>query len=258
MLTKRQNVHRTYRVAWGSGSAVRAVIDPAVPAPLPTYGTRLRGKGFAEGHHPSRLVIQLLDELARAGRADLLRLHASAPLCGLVERLTHLARHTRERAGNRVCGPVCGPVCGLVCQIADAPRRLAQQARLAPLQPPVAARALGALRLACAQAGELLVAVLDGGFGSTAADQDHLLAVSGSCKRIDAQVHADYGLLRAWLVRDLADQAHDSIRQAHRHQATRQGDRVGQADTQGAAPTVGQDQSPIADSSVLVGVHTTS
>ena len=82
MLTERQDIDRTHGVPRGRCATLLATVYPAVSAPLPAYGTRLRGKGFAEGDHPSRLVVQLLDELARAGRADLLRLHAPDALNG--------------------------------------------------------------------------------------------------------------------------------------------------------------------------------
>jgi hypothetical protein len=41
MLTERKDIDSAYRIARTSGRAVRAPIDPAVPAPLPTYRTCL-------------------------------------------------------------------------------------------------------------------------------------------------------------------------------------------------------------------------
>lgn len=75
MLTERQNIDRTYDIAGAGGSTVRTVIYPAVFAPLPAYGTRLRGIGFADGDGASCLVIQLLDECTGAGSTHLLRLY---------------------------------------------------------------------------------------------------------------------------------------------------------------------------------------
>src|SRR5258708_19007204 len=66
MVTETQDIHRTNGVTRASGSTVRTVVYPAVLAPLPAYGTRLRGIGFIDGNRASRLVVELLDELALA------------------------------------------------------------------------------------------------------------------------------------------------------------------------------------------------
>ena len=43
MLTEAQDIHRAYRVTRAGGPTVGTAVDPAVLAPLPAYGTRLRG-----------------------------------------------------------------------------------------------------------------------------------------------------------------------------------------------------------------------
>ena len=43
MLTETQNIQRAYCVTRACGPTVRATVYPAVLAPLPAYGTRLRG-----------------------------------------------------------------------------------------------------------------------------------------------------------------------------------------------------------------------
>ena len=60
MSAERQDIDRAHRVTRASGPARWAAVDPAVLAPLPAYGTRLRGIGFAEGDRPSRLVVELI------------------------------------------------------------------------------------------------------------------------------------------------------------------------------------------------------
>ena len=123
-----------------SGPARGATVDPAVLAPLPAYGTRLRGIGFAEGDRPSRLVVELLDEFAGTGGTHLLRLYPSRALGGGIERLAHIAGRARERLRHLACR--------FVAEIADASLRLAEHLVLAALQPRVAARMLDAGRLA--------------------------------------------------------------------------------------------------------------
>ncbi len=157
MVPERQDIDRTHGVPWGRCTTMRATIDPALLAPLPAYGTRLRGIGFAEGNGSSCLVVQLGDELVRASSAHLLSLHPPDALGRRIERLPNVARRTGECLYNRVRG--------LVAQIADAPLRLVEQAILAALQSRVPARMLDAPRLTRTQAGEPLVTVLDRGLG---------------------------------------------------------------------------------------------
>ncbi len=88
MRTERKNIHRTHHVAGTGGPTMRAAVYPAVLAPLPAYGARLRGIGFAEGNGPSRLVIKLLDEFTGTGTTDLLGLPAPDALGRIVEGFT--------------------------------------------------------------------------------------------------------------------------------------------------------------------------
>ena len=91
MLTERQDIDSAYRIAGTSGPTGPAAIDPAMFAPLPAYGTRLRGKRLIESDGPNRLIVQLANNPARTGRADLLRLDAPDTLRRLIERLTDIA-----------------------------------------------------------------------------------------------------------------------------------------------------------------------
>ncbi len=54
--------------------------------------------------------------------------------------------------------------------------------------------------------------------------------------------------------RDLTDEAHDAIGQPDFHEAPRQSDGLWQANAQRAALAVGQDEAPVANAGVLVGV----
>src|SRR5579872_3574867 len=134
MLTKAQDIDRAHRIARASGAAMGAAVYPAVLTPLPAYGTRLRGIGFIDDQGASRLVIELLDELAGTRSAHLLGLHPSAPLSRIIERLAYIARGARECRGNRVRGLVGG--------IAYLALGFIKQVMLAALQALPAARAL--------------------------------------------------------------------------------------------------------------------
>src|SRR5262249_46535333 len=125
ILTKAQDVERADRIARSTGSARWTAIDPAVSAPLPAYRTCLRGIGFIEGNSASCLVVKLLDNLPRAGRAYLLRLNSAKALGGLVEGFTDIASRTRKR--------LCYLSRRLVAQIADTSLRLIQRPVFAPL-----------------------------------------------------------------------------------------------------------------------------
>jgi hypothetical protein len=48
MLTETQDIQRAYCVTRACGPTVRAPVYPAVLAPLPAYGTRLRGIALIE------------------------------------------------------------------------------------------------------------------------------------------------------------------------------------------------------------------
>ena len=97
MLTEAQDSDRADRVARAGDPARRAAVDPALLAPLPAYGTRLRGIGFVDDNRASRLVIELLDDRAGTGGAHLLGLHPSGTPRGSIERLAHLAGRAGER-----------------------------------------------------------------------------------------------------------------------------------------------------------------
>jgi len=127
VLAETQDGERADGVAWTSGATRRATVYSKVLTPLPAYGTRLRGIGFAEGDRPSRLVVELLNEFAGTHLADLLRLHPPDAPCRLVERLTDVAGGTRKGLSDLVDR--------LMAQIAEAPLGLPQQAGLAPLGP---------------------------------------------------------------------------------------------------------------------------
>jgi len=200
MLTETQDIDCAHRVTWAGGPTVRAEVYPAVLIPLPAYGTRLRGIGFAEGDRPSRLVIELLNHLAGAGRAHLLGLHPSGALRGVIERLPHIARRTRKRTRNRVRRLVRG-----IAYLALGP---VEHLILAPLQPLPAARAFALLGLCLLDACQRLVAPLDDRFYPTPAYQKNRGAIGGGNEGIHSQVHADNSLLQARHVGYLTDEAH--------------------------------------------------
>ena len=99
MSTERQDQDSdcAHRIAWASGPAVRAAVDPPVRAPLPAYGTRLRGIGFAAGDRPSRRVVQQVDDLTGTGTTYRLGRFAPGTLGGASEWLAPIARRARER-----------------------------------------------------------------------------------------------------------------------------------------------------------------
>jgi hypothetical protein len=246
MYTKGQDIQRANRIARASGPARWAAVDPSVLAPLPAYGTRLRGIGFAEGDCPSRFVVEQLDDLARAGGTYLLRLLASDTLCCVVERLTHIAGGVGEGLGHLARG--------LVAQVADPPMRFVEHRMLAALQPLIAPRMLSACRLALADAGKLFVTVLHRRLGRASTDENDLLPIGGSNQRVHAQVYPDDRLLWARDLRNFTDQAHHAIGEPHLHEPPRQRDGIRQADAQRPAEPVGQNQPPIADTRILIGV----
>jgi hypothetical protein len=54
MLTETQDIQRAYCVTRACGPTVRATVYPAVLAPLPAYGTRLRGIPLNESRGASK------------------------------------------------------------------------------------------------------------------------------------------------------------------------------------------------------------
>jgi len=246
MVTERQDIDRAHSITWASGPAVGALVYPAVLASLPAYRAGLRGIGFAEGDGLSRLVIKLLDELACTCGTHLLRLLAPDALSRIVERLANVTCRAWEGLDNLPRG--------FVAQVTDAPLGLIEHAVLAPLQPLVAARMLRAGRLGLLQAGQLFIAVLDGGLGRAPTDENDVLPVGRSDQGIHAQVYANDGLLRAWPIGHLANQTHRAIGEARLHEPSGQRDGLGQANAQRPAHTMRQHQLAIADTRVLVGV----
>src|SRR5258706_4748819 len=247
MVTETQDIHRTDGVTRASGSTVRTVVYPAVLAPLPAYGTRLRGIGFINDNRASRLVVELLDELACASSAHLLGLYPSGALRRIVEWLTHVARGTRKRLSNRVGGLMRGvPYLTL---------RLVEHLILAALQPLPAQRAIGLCGLGLLEAGQCLVTPLDDGLDAAPTHEKHLGAIGCSNERVHTQVHADDSLLGMRRVGHLTGEAHNTERQPHLHQAPRQCHAFRQPDAQRPAGALGQDQSSVADTRILIGVH---
>ena len=171
MNTKGQDIGCAYRIARAGGPAMGAPIHPAVSAPPPAYGTRLRAVGLINDDGADRLVIKLLDNLAGARLADRLCLRASGALHSVVERLAHIAQRARKCLGHLVCH--------LVAEIAHLALRFVQQTILAPLQTLPPARMLLVLGLLRAQMGQLLIAVLDRGFRLASTDEDDLLPIGG-------------------------------------------------------------------------------
>jgi len=203
MDAKGQDIDGAYRVPWASGFTTRAAINPAVSAPLPAYGTRLRGIGFVDSDGSSRLVIKLLDNLSRASGAYLLRLHSTNALGGVVERLTDVAGRARKCLSYLPCR--------LMAQIADTSLRLIQHPVFAALQPLVAPRTLYLACLGLLETSKLLITVLNCRLGRASADEENLAPIGGGYERVHAQVHTDHGLLGPRLVRYFADEAHDSV-----------------------------------------------
>jgi len=203
MYTQREDIHCSYRVARTSGSARWTTIDPALFAPLPADGTRLRGRGFIERDRPSHLIVELVDEFARAGHTHLLRLHPARTLRGVVVWLSDVTGGARKRL-SQLPGR-------LVAEIAYAPLRLSQHRILTALQRFMATRAfdLGSLRLL--ESGKLLVAILYGGLCGPSADEYDALSIRGGEQRIHSEVHPNHGRLRSLVVKRFADEAHNPI-----------------------------------------------
>jgi hypothetical protein len=193
--TKREDLDRAHRVTRAGDPARRAAVDPAVLAPLPAYGTRLRGIRFRDGNSASRLIVELVDDLAGTGRTHLLGSYPPGTLCGLIERFADIAGGVGKRRSHLSRR--------LVAQVADAPRRLAEHSVLAALQPLVAARPLLVAREGWLKTRELLVAVLDGRLGGASADENDSLTICGDNQRahavvyavVYAEVYADDGVL---------------------------------------------------------------
>jgi hypothetical protein len=157
MDTKRQDIGRAYCVAGAGGTTVRAPVDPAVSAPPPAYGTRLRAIGFVNHNRACGFVVELIDELAGTGLADGLRLYLAGTLGGLIERLAHIAQRTGEGLSHLARG--------FVAEVTDAslaPLAPIEQPILATLQALVAARAFLLARLQVLDSGKLLIAVFCG------------------------------------------------------------------------------------------------
>ncbi len=251
MHTKGEDMHCATTGARGRGPPLGATVDPAVLAPPPADGTRLRAVGFVSRDRASGLVVELANDRARARRADLLSLHPPLTLGGLIERLTDRAQGTRERANHRHR-----------CRVAQVPHLalgLVEHPIRAPLHAFPAASAVSERGLLRAQASQLLVAVLDGGLGLglglAPADAHHLLAIRGCNAGIDPQVHPDAGLLGARLVGDLADEPHHAIGAPHLPEPARQGDGARQRETPGATLAMRQEEPPVPNARILVGVH---
>jgi hypothetical protein len=245
MNTNGQDIDRTHDVTWSYRSALGAVVYPAVFAPLPAYGTRLRAICLVYGDRPSSLIIKLLDDLTRAGSADLLCLHAPDTLRGLVEGLTYIAGGTWKRLRNGVRG-LMGGISYLVLRFAEYPI-------LAALQPFPASRTLAGLCLL--DAGQRLVTPLNDRFQAASTHQEHFGAIGRGNERIHAQVHADRRLLWAQHVGYFIDQPYDAERQPNLHQPTRQGNGLRQVQTQRATRAMWQEQLPTTNTSILIGVH---
>ncbi len=246
MYTKGKDIDGTNGVARTSGPTLSALVYPTVLAPPPAYGTRLRAVRFIKDDGTHRLVSKLVDELACAGSAHLLGLHSPGALGGVVERFPDIACGTWECLSYLTrC---------LVAQIADAPPGSIQQLVFAALQSLVAARSLFLARLQLLDARELLVAVLDGRLGRAPTYEDDFLSISGGDEGIHPQVHANHRLLRALLVGDLTDEAHHAIGQPDYHEASRDCHGAGETDAHCPTLSVRQDEAPVTNASVLVGV----
>jgi hypothetical protein len=241
MDAKGQDIERAYRIARATRPAPSAAVDPAMSAPLPAYGTRLRGIRFVDGDRAHRLVGELIDNLAGTGGAHLLSLHAPTALRGVIERLAHRARRMRERLRYLPRR--------LVAQIADTSLRLIQHPVFATSQPFVAARAFGLARLRVLDSGKLLVALLDGRLGGASTDEDGLLAVGGGDQGIHAQVHSDHARLGSFVVQRFADEAHDPIGEPHFHEPAWH---VRQSNMRRSALSVRQDKPSVANTRILV------
>lgn len=72
VLTEREDIDCAYRITRAGGPTLRATVYPAVLAPLPAYGARLRGIVFWHRDGTSRLVV-------KACRLTALRLSPPVP-----------------------------------------------------------------------------------------------------------------------------------------------------------------------------------
>src|SRR5262249_426867 len=229
------------------GAVARAALDPSECAPLPAYGTRLRAIGFVDDYCARRLVIELLDELARARGAHLLSLHASSALGRVITWLAYIARGTGERLRERLRSLVGG--------VSHLALRFAKQLIRAALQALPAPRASGLAGLRVVDIYQGLVAPPSDGLYPAPAHQEDLHAVRGGNQGIHPQVHADDRLLGTWDISDFTDETHDPIRQADFHQAPRQHGGIRQAKARAATRAVRHHQPPFTDTHLLVGVH---
>lgn len=248
MTANTQDVCTADHVPGRYSSALATTIDPLTLVPLPAYGTRLRGVVFIFLDCATGLVVELCNHLCIAGATDSLRLPSPNLLSGIVKRLAHMTGCTGECFGHfagRLVRQVSYPVGSLVQQLGFAPLQLA---------PPARACSLPTLRLL--DAGEILVAPLEGRLDSPSADQDSCFPIGRCDQGVDAQVHTDHGLLRARFIRYLTDKQDLPHAQAGFHQASGQVYRNGDAQFAGAA--VGQNQLAISNNSTLVGVDNVS
>jgi hypothetical protein len=200
---------------------------------------------FVQLKRARRFVIQLVDELPVARTTDLLGLSPSHFLRGIVKRLADEARGTRESAHHLTRG--------FVDQVMQTSTRLRQHAGFAPLQPLPLPRALLFAALGFLKRRQMFVSCLYQRLRRTSTDQYALLAISGSEKRIDAKVHTDNRLLRAWHLFDFADKHHTSHLHPGFHEAARQVSRQG--NMQRAACAMRQQEIAVADTRVLVRIH---
>jgi hypothetical protein len=129
-------------VPWARGLPSWAPRDPAALAALPTARAWWRGRRLAEGDHPSRRVVEWLEELASASGTHPLRVYPPKALRGRMGRMAGLA----PRAGA-VCKRLGHLLDHLVAPLVEEARALAEQRLLTPLpalvtpRPPLRARA---------------------------------------------------------------------------------------------------------------------
>ena len=183
-------------------SARWTTIDPALFAPTSrTQGVTPRGIGFIERDRPSHLIVELVDEFARAGHTYLLRLHPARTLRGVV---VWLSARSRWRPAKRL-SPLPGRLWQQIAYASPFGPRPASPSSRAALQPFMATRAfdLGSLRLL--KSGKLLVAILYGGLCGPSADEYDALSIRGGEQRIHSEVHprsrVDWGLPARWSAR---------------------------------------------------------
>jgi hypothetical protein len=112
MNATRQDSAPLDHVPWARGLASWTPRDPAALAPLPTAWAWWRGRRLAKGDRPSRRVVEVLEELAGASGAHLLRLYPPKALrgrmglMGLMGLMAGLAEEARALAEQRLLAPL--------------------------------------------------------------------------------------------------------------------------------------------------------